>query len=846
MLANNNLKVCWTLVKRDFRFHRAKNLILSLAAMLVTALYTFVFLMGSSVQDAFLLNYQYTYGSTSHILYTGLTEHQADLLSQHVNVKSTVRLSTLGQLSDPMIGQRSVKLAVTDQAYAETVLSLPTTGSLPEQAGQIALDELTMNSLGVPHQLGAPVTLQWTDPQGEQHTDQFTLCGWWYSPTNFSEACAWVSAETATQLMPGYDSENAAGITLGVTLYQPRELEQQAQQILQDQGLPQLQFTTNLSYNSARLDQAQQQALPFYSPAILVLVCGYLMIYSIVHVAAQRDTLFFASLKSLGMTPRQIRRMLLEQSCAVTLLGLIPGWALGFGLHFCITSRVITGMEQNPALYFLSWQPFVVAALCTLLTALVAYLLPTWRLARMTPAQAVQSVSPASSRLGRSSDGRTTLLRLALRTLGRNAGRMALSAVSLLLAVVLLNAQWISYISYKEDIYLQAMSPWDYSIADGSAYLSVLRYNESNRAITEEMVEALSARPEVSSVSGLKSRELTLTAPDSLRQRIVDYYNQPYDATMTLRDTQAAYPDWCAGLDRLEQTGQYTALVIGLEGEYLNYVLQNCPFTSGSFDRELFESGDYVLAAGAYHEGVSTPAEGETVALAGTDFTVLGSVMHDNAYLSGSNSTEAAFSIAYLLPLEAFDRLFPDQAYRQLAVNIDHSQQESFEEYLTEYEQGLNFGIGITRRSEYQQNFEASRLNAVLPEVIIGLVLLGIALINFVNMLVVKTVSRKGEFAVYESLGMTRAQLRQLMLLEGGLHAAAMALVLIPLTLLFDLLVMPGVVEAISSWCMVYTFSAAPLWAVLPVVLALAALVPLLCLHFVTRGTIQERLCGEE
>src|SRR5699024_3898571 len=204
-------------------------------------------------------------------------------------------------------------------------------------------------------------------------------------------------------------------------------------------------FTTNLSYNSARLDQAQQQALPFYSPAVLVLVCGYLMIYSIVHVAAQRDTLFFASLKSLGMTPRQIRRMLLEQSCAVTLLGLIPGWALGFGLHFCITSRVITGMEQNPALYFLSWQPFVVAALCTLLTALIAYLLPTWRIARMTPAQAVQSVSPASSRFGRSSDGRTTLLRIALRTLGRNAGRMALSTVSLLLAVVLLNAQWISY-----------------------------------------------------------------------------------------------------------------------------------------------------------------------------------------------------------------------------------------------------------------------------------------------------------------------------------------------------------------------------------------------------------------
>ena len=70
MLANNNLKVCRTLVKRDFKFHHNKNCILVAATMLVTALYTFVFLLGGSIKGAFLLNYQYTYGSTSHILYT--------------------------------------------------------------------------------------------------------------------------------------------------------------------------------------------------------------------------------------------------------------------------------------------------------------------------------------------------------------------------------------------------------------------------------------------------------------------------------------------------------------------------------------------------------------------------------------------------------------------------------------------------------------------------------------------------------------------------------------------------------------------------------------------------------
>ena len=56
MLYNNNLKVSWALVRRDFRFHRVKNALLVLAAALVTALYTFVFLLANAVQSGFLLS----------------------------------------------------------------------------------------------------------------------------------------------------------------------------------------------------------------------------------------------------------------------------------------------------------------------------------------------------------------------------------------------------------------------------------------------------------------------------------------------------------------------------------------------------------------------------------------------------------------------------------------------------------------------------------------------------------------------------------------------------------------------------------------------------------------------
>lgn len=844
MLANNNLKVCRTLVKRDFRLHPGKNGILILAAMLVTALYTFVFLLGNAVEDAYLLKCQYTYGSTSHILYTGLTERQADTIAGNVNVKNSVRISTVGQLASPMLGKRLVKLAVTDRNYAETVLSVPTTGNLPENPWEIAMDEFTMDSLGVSHELGTAVTLLWIDPDGNTHTSDFTLCGWWSSSAVFTEACAWIFADTAQELVPGYQDKTSRNVTLGVNLYQPEDLDEQAASILEELGVAGVSFTTNLAYNEARQERAGQRAMPFYSLTILVLLCGYLMIYCIVHVAAQRDTLYYACLKSLGMTPRQIRCMLLEQGCAVSFLGLLPGWALGFGLHFAISTRVISEIDENPALYFLSWTPFAAAALGTLLTTLSAYLIPTICLSRMTPVQASGLAVGRMPRRRAGLNGRTTLVDMALRTtLGRNRWRTALSALSWILSAVLLSSVWEQYLSFQEDIYLSAFSPWDYSLSDGSAYLSVQPYNEKNRGITEETVKELQSRPEVTAVSALKSHETELFASDKLRRRIVDYYNQPsYDEMMTRRASMAGFPDWCAGMDRLEQTGEYIGLVVGLDGAYLQYELDNCPFTSGSYDAEAFASGDYVLAAGANGEGISSPAAGETVELDGHTYTVLGSVMHDDSFISGANSIQASFHILYILPMAQFDALFPEQGYRQLAVDIDPSQQAVFEAWLDHYEQGLRIGVGINRRSEYASAFSAERLNEVLAELVVALVMLGIALTNFVNMLVVKTVSRKSEFAVYESLGMTAAQLRCLMFLEGIFHAALMILPLVPVVVFFTAVVTPALVEAIGSWCTVYRFSLLPLWVVLTVILLLAVTVPLICLRFLTKGSLTDRM----
>ena len=88
---------------------------------------------------------------------------------------------------------------------------------------------------------------------------------------------------------------------------------------------------------------------------------------------------------------------------------------------------------------------------------------------------------------------------------------------------------------------------------------------------------------------------------------------------------------------------------------------------------------------------------------------------------------------------------------------------------------------------------------------------------------------------------MTLGQLRRLVLLEGAFSALLLAVVLVPVTIAFAALVMPDYIANIS-WVSVYTFDVTPLWIILPVAVALALLTPLLCLRFLTKGTIQQRL----
>lgn len=435
-----------------------------------------------------------------------------------------------------------------------------------------------------------------------------------------------------------------------------------------------------------------------------------------------------------------------------------------------------------------------------------------------------------------------TLFKLALRFLKKDWRHMVFVAAPLFPALLILCTAWVQYISYDENIYLSAYSPWDYILFDGSAQISVQRYNEKNQNLTERTVEKIKEQAEVTDISVMKTHETELTASPELREYLVEFYNKKTEEGISRKEMMANQKGWINGLERLEKTGKYTAIIVGTEGAFLDYILHDQPIVQGEFDQEKFLSGDYALTAGAVDTELASLPAGAQVEIAGKNLEIMTVAQVASNFFCGANSPDAEFNLIYCVPLETFDQMFPGQAYRQAAVNIKEGKEKSFEAFLSQYQESVNTGIGFRSKGEYRENFYTARLNEVLAFFIIGTVILAAGLINYGNILLTKIIIEKREFAVYESLGMTVGQLKKLLITEGLLQGGVLLLILIPSVFLITWPGLPVWFSQMGSWCMVYRYSLLPLWIAAMILVLMSVLIPLLGLAAVRKGTIHDRM----
>ncbi len=840
-----------TLSKRMFHTNRGRNLVAVLAILLTTMMFTTLFTLSQSMsQNLIEMTFRQT-GYNAEASMRGLSEEQADLIANHPDVEELGRSIVLGLAENRELSGRSVEIRWANDPYAQHSYALPTTGHLPQAADEIALDTLTLDRLGIPHELGAPVTLEWredsSDPDTETIRADFTLCGFWEGNQSSYSSMAWVSRVYSDKMTGGVlstDPNQIFGLYMvQVNLYSDQNIEETMERVLADTGLSELEYSVNLAYSPEMGAVAAQENLPMYLGMGLVFIAGYLIIYNIFQISVTADVQFYGKLKTLGTTTRQLKKLIYNQAnrlCIVGIpVGLILGWLLG-----TVLVPALMGSMEGTAVVSASPMIFIGSALFAWATVLISCLRPARLAGKIPPIEALRmsDADSGSKKKVKRHRGSASLSSMAWDNLWRNKKRTITVICSLTLGLVLLSGFYAKNAAFDMEKYLADLTIADFTLSDSSSEDYLNGYDPHGTTLTGELVSAAESQQGLEAVGHQYSAQIDWQMDEATLQNVAAFYTEE-----RLADWESYDPAGAQALRDALSSGVASATLYGLDGIPLDTITQQQYLLEGNFDAAAFASGDYILAVGPSiepgesHPVLPTSPVGSVVDLNGRSYTVMAIVYPLNpvTQLAPQQGENGKFALSFILPTAVFREQWPDHTLRQLFLNTDDSHIESMQAFLDEYMASTNPGLPVTSRQTMAEQYQAQTCSSAVMGNAVSVVIALVGVLNFINSMVTAIVSRRREFAVMQSVGMTKRQLCRMLVNEGLYYAG--------LTLLFSYLISAfavGVVvrAMVEGGFTTFRFTLLPLVACTPVLVFFAVLIPYLCFRNLEKHSIVERL----
>ena len=127
--------------------------------------------------------------------------------------------------------------------------------------------------------------------------------------------------------------------------------------------------------------------------AVLILVAftGYLVIYNIFQISVAGDIRYYGLLKTIGVTPKQLRRLIRQQALLLSALGIPVGLLLGYGVGAAAVPITMSTSTMGGRYTTVSVSPwiFLFSTVFALLTVLLSCARPGRIAGRVSPVEAV-------------------------------------------------------------------------------------------------------------------------------------------------------------------------------------------------------------------------------------------------------------------------------------------------------------------------------------------------------------------------------------------------------------------------------------------------------------------------
>ena len=870
---------------RSLLASRTRNIVAVLAIALTAVLFTSLFTIALSINEGIQQNNFRQAGGWSHGTFKYLTEEQCEELKDDPLIAQWGLRRFVGMPRSAPFNKSHVEIGYSDANQAHWSYCDPVEGRLPQEGtNEAATDTHVLELLGVEPELGAQFTV--TFPvDGHETTQTFTLCGWWeydkavvanhiLIPESRVDA---ILTEVGVTL-PGSDNMTGSWNLDVMLKHGARSIASDLEEILVNHGyqsetLGENNISTgvNWGYTGAQLSDKLDPAVAAIIVGVLalILLTGYLIIYNVFQISVAGDIRFYGLLKTIGTTPRQLRRIIRTQALLLSLIGipigLLLGWLLGGVLTPVITARlngVTTVVSVSPLL-------FVGAAIFALVTVLISCRRPGRLAGKVSPVEAVRyTEGKALKRNGKRSGKGVSLLSMAWANLGRSRGKTLITVLSLTLAVVLLTLTVTFAGGFDMDKYVSNFTASDFILADAGQFQTGGHAFNDEIEVPEEVIDAVEAQ---GGITG-RGRIYGKTAP-ALEFVTEEYYRSMWGRwnTQEQLDSMVAFKERTEdgllddqvqlygmepfALDHLKVLEGDLSKLNDPDGSYIAAVYSDDDYGNPEMDSHWARLGDTVTIRYVEKFEYYDPATGEV-------YGPLENVPEGAAYAERAikyrdvDYTVAAlvtvpFALSYryygadefVMGADTFVRETGTDSVMYYAFDTTEEANAAMESFLADYTENGNPQFDYESKTTYAGEFESTRSMFLLLGGALSFIVGLVGVLNFFNAILTGITARRRELAVLQSIGMTARQLRTMLALEGLLYTLGAALLALALILVTAPFVGPALNGLI--WFFTHHFTIWPIAVVLPLFGALGILIPVLSSRAAQRYSVVERLRQE-
>ena len=836
-------KMLRTLTKRSFRQKKGRNLVAVLAILMTAAMFTALFTLAQSMGKNLTEMYLRQSGTTAHASTKSITDEEIEKIASHPDVVSYGKSIVLGIAENEALSGRQVEIRCANDQYAKNDYAWPEEGRMPTEKNEIALDTLTLERLGVPAKLGEEVTIEWRpDVTSDTVTrSTFTLCGWWEGNLSSYASMAWVSESFALDACGGREAPDEGQVLgqrmMGISFDNSRDIEEKTAKVLEDCGITDVEFSPNLTYSSEMRQQILAENFPMYVGMVLVFLAGYLIIYNVFQISVASDIQFYGRLKTLGMTKKQLRKIIYGQANRLCLPGILAGLLLGYLLGMVLVPILLSSLEGQAAV---AADPviFIGSAVFTYATVLISCLLPARLAGKVSPVEALRYTDADTKikKVYKKSKNGAKIPGMAWANLWRSKKRTFHVIAYLTQGKVLISFFNSRNASFYMEKYLMDYAVADFQIDDATNE-AVEGYQPDSQTISNELLGEIQGLSGLEEDGTLYSRETMGVLTENAKENFENYYTQ--DVLDEFASFDPTFPQWKETYDKALAGEAVPFTVYGADGVILEAAASEQFLLNGTYDAEAFATGEYVLAIGpAVDPGTDIPMYdvGEKVEVEGRTFTVMAVLSPLQPMVEGAAPN---FDIPLILPADTFREIWPEGTPRKYYFNVEEKAQEEAQTLLEEYQAKEAPAMNITSRQSLIQQYEDQTRSSAVMGYAISLIIALVGILNFVNSMVTAIISRKREFAMIQSIGMTKRQLRQMLIFEG-LYYAGLTLVI---SYILGAVTVGVIVRALTAGgYTTFQFTLLPLIVCTPVLILFAVLIPYLCFRNLEKQSIVERL----